>query len=218
MISEIIPEAYDVHGRKTSKPGKRRSRVFHPTFPIGRYFSHPLRQKFKDIDALRSFLKKCRYVTDNEQFDKDDCWMPPEDFEKIRKGDCEDFALYTWRQLTQMGYKSRFVAGYSGRYGSGHAWVTLERKGRFYICEPVASHFSRLPRLNMLRYRPNISVEWDGSKAHYYAHEPRQYNPPFREVFMLVAEWAWFWSVVLIKILLRFAAFPIRHFIKKSDK
>jgi hypothetical protein len=48
---------------------------------------------------VRNFLVGCTYVSDTELFGKRDYWQPPEDFEKRRKGDCEDFALWTWRQL-----------------------------------------------------------------------------------------------------------------------
>jgi hypothetical protein len=218
MISELITEAYDINGRKTIKPGKKRSRVFHPTFPIGRYLSHPLKEDLKDIDALRSFLKTCEYVSDKEQFNKDDYWLPPEQFEILKKGDCEDFAIYAWRQLIQMGYKARFVAGYSGRYGQGHAWVTLERNKRHYICEPIACHFSRLPRLNMIRYCPDISIEWDGSKINYYVHEEREYNPSFKTAFYLFIEWGVFWINVLIKIMVRFLCLPFRLIKEKLNR
>ncbi|MBW1849771.1 MAG: transglutaminase-like cysteine peptidase [Deltaproteobacteria bacterium] len=218
MISEIIPEAYDIHGRKTIKPGKKRSRVFHPTFPIGRYLSRPLTKDLKNIDELRSFLKTCTYISDKEQFNKDEYWLPPEEFEKLQKGDCEDFALYAWRQLIKMGYKARFVAGYSGRYGTGHAWVTLERNNRYYICEPVACHFSRLPKLSMVRYRPEISIEWDGIKIYYFTHEAREYNPSFLKAFSLFMEWIVFWIKVLIKILAKFTLLPFKSLINIVNK
>jgi len=218
MISEIIPEAYDIHGQKTIKPGKKRSQVFHPTFPIGRYLSQPLSKDLKTIDELRSFLKTCTYVSDKEQFNKDEYWLPPEEFELLRKGDCEDFALYAWRQLIQMGYKARFVAGYSGRYGTGHAWVTFDRKNRHYICEPIACHFSRLPKLTMIRYNPEISIEWDENKVHYFTHEARNYNPSFLKAFSLVIEWALFWIKVLVRILARFIFIPFHVIINTIKK
>jgi predicted transglutaminase-like cysteine proteinase len=73
--------------------------------------------------GVRSFLASCQYISDREQFGKDDYWQPPDEFEKRKKGDCEDFALWTWRQLLNLGYDARFVVGSSGRYGDGHAWV-----------------------------------------------------------------------------------------------
>jgi hypothetical protein len=51
-------------------------------------------------------------VSDQELLGKLDYWQPPEDFEKRKKGDCEDFALWTWRQLLDMGYGAPLVAEY----------------------------------------------------------------------------------------------------------
>ncbi len=114
---------------------------------MGLFANSPLSVRCTSLEELRSFLKKCRYVSDQKQFDKDDFWMPPAAFERSRQGDCEDFALYAWRQLLEMGYESRFVAGYSGRYGSGHAWVTAEIDGKRYVVEPLARFMHKVPRL-----------------------------------------------------------------------
>lgn len=110
MIAEIVPEAYDAIGRQVSQPFSRRKSP-HPTFPIGRYLSQPLSMQCRTIADLRRFLLTCNYVSDEELFGKPDYWQPPEDFEKRRKGDCEDFALWAWRQLLNMGYDARFVGG-----------------------------------------------------------------------------------------------------------
>jgi hypothetical protein len=96
MIAEAIPEAYDANGRQVSRPFERR-RGFHSTFPFGRYVSQPLGIKCNTIGDVRRFLVNCRYVSDEEQFGKKDYWQPPEEFEKRKQGDCEDFALWTWR-------------------------------------------------------------------------------------------------------------------------
>jgi predicted transglutaminase-like cysteine proteinase len=66
---------------------------------------------FRNPHDIRKFLKECQYVYDIEQFEKKDYWLPPEEFEKTKKGDCEDFSLWTWRQLMNLGYKCRFVGG-----------------------------------------------------------------------------------------------------------
>lgn len=120
MIAEIIPEAYDAVGKQVSQPFSRRKGP-HPTFPMGRYISQPLSVRCQNIEDVRNFLLGCKYVSDEELFGKRDYWQPPEDFEKQRKGDCEDFALWTWRQLISMGYDARFIGGSAGRYGTGHA-------------------------------------------------------------------------------------------------
>jgi len=57
MIGEIIPEIYDIEGKPTGTPvTRKRKKLFHGTFPMGRYVSQPLSQQCKDFKELRSFL------------------------------------------------------------------------------------------------------------------------------------------------------------------
>jgi transglutaminase superfamily protein len=117
--------------------------------------------------------------------------MPPEESERARKGDCEDFALYAWRQVQSLGYPTRFVGGKNGRYGEGHAWVTFERNGKTFLLEPQASSAGpRLPRLSTLAYKPDVSVEWDGKTAHFYFHKEFKFTVPPKQVLSLILEWA----------------------------
>lgn len=147
-------------------------------------------QRFDDLEGLRSWLRGCRYVSDQEQFGKDDFWMPPEEFERKRAGDCEDFALWTWRQLMEMGLEARFVGGRAGRYGAGHAWVVFADRGKHYLVEPLAAGIgSALPRLTALRYEPAVSASWDGSKVRFFAHEKLDFEVGFNDLPVLVAEW-----------------------------
>ena len=62
---------------------------------MGSFLSQPLNVVCRDIDEIRGFLSTCRYVSDQEQFGVKDHWMAPEEFEKTRRGDCDDFALWT---------------------------------------------------------------------------------------------------------------------------
>jgi len=110
MIAEIVPEAYDAVGHQVSQPFLRRKGP-HPTFPMGRYVSRPLTVQCGNREDIRQFLRSCRYVDDRELFGKEDYWQPPEEFEKRRAGDCEDFSLWTWRQLLAMGVDARIVFG-----------------------------------------------------------------------------------------------------------
>jgi hypothetical protein len=135
MIAEIVPEAYDAFGRKTFRPDLR-SKGIHPTFPMGRYVSQPLTVKCESVRDIRKFLSGCKGVSDKEQFGQVDYWQPPEDFERTKRGDCDDFALWTWRQFLALGYDARFVAGRHGRYGMGHAWVELFKDGKCFLVEP----------------------------------------------------------------------------------
>src|SRR6185312_16268596 len=126
MFLEVIPQFYDIAGRKSFRPHLKKN-LPPPTFPFGRYVSRPLTVRCSNLEDVRQFLKSCKQASDQETFGKKDYWLPPDEFEISKKGDCDDFALWTWRQLLQMGYSARFVVGRFGRYGAGHAWVTFEK-------------------------------------------------------------------------------------------
>jgi hypothetical protein len=196
MIAEIIPEAYDATGRQVSQPFSHRKGP-HPTFPMGRYVSQPLSLQCGTIGDVRKFLADCKYVSDKELFGKRDYWQPPEEFEKRQKGDCEDFALWTWRQLLQMGYDARFVGGRAGRYGSGHAWVEYVQNGKWYLVEPQCCMVASMPRLSTIRYEPKLSVSWDGKMLRYFAHKKPTSDLRWNQLAPLVLDyllfWSWFW-------------------------
>jgi len=197
MIAEIIPEAYDAVGKKVFRPFDRR-RGPHPSFPMGRYVSQPLSIRCQNLTDVRSFLLQCKGVSDEEQFGKPEYWQPPDQFEHSKKGDCDDFALWTWRQLLSMGYDARFIGGKKGRYGIGHAWVEYFRDNKWFLLDPTLRLIGeRLPRLSTLAYRPELSVVWDGEKLSYYAHKTPQYHLGFKRFLSLAPEWlvlwGWFW-------------------------
>jgi hypothetical protein len=117
-----VPEWYDAEGRKVFRPDSRRKSGFKPTFPAGRFLSQPLKYWCSDLGDLRRFLAECKYVSDEEQFGERDYWQPPEQFEENKRGDCEDFALWIWRQLLHMNYSARFALGSASRYGDGRRY------------------------------------------------------------------------------------------------
>ena len=206
MIAEVFPEAYDVHGTKVLRPDLRRKGL-HPTFPMGRYVSQPLTVKCESIGDIRRFLCDCKYVSDKEQFGKRVYWQAPEEFEKTKKGDCDCFALWTWRQLLALGFEARFVAGSSGRYANGHAWVQFSTEGKHFLVEPaIAGIGYTLPRLNTLRYRPKFSVAWDGTNISFYKHRDRGGHPSFVQMIKLVPAWLIFcvWVRTMSLVLLPF--------------
>jgi hypothetical protein len=195
MIIDIIPEAYDVNGKSILYPRKKKYGHFAPNAPMGRHITQPLSVQCKSIEEIHKFLTKCRYVSDQEQFGVVDYWMPPEEFEKRRQGDCDDFALWVWRQLIAMGKEdARFVVGRSGLYKGGHAWLTFREGQRSFLLDPVAHGYGmRLPRLRIIRYIPQISVAWDGKQLKYYEHEEKNFNPPLYKGVPLAALWLMFW-------------------------
>jgi hypothetical protein len=201
LIAEIIPGAYDPIGRKVMRPDLRRKGL-RPTFPMGRYVSQPLSVKCEAIRDVRKFLSTCRGVSDKEQFGKDDYWQPPEHFEKTKKGDCDDFAIWTWRQFLSMGYDARFVVGCKRSHG--HAWVSLRQDSRYYVVEPqywiVGDTF---PRLSTIQFHPEFSVAWDGEKISFYSHRDLAANLKFRQIPMLLLDWITGWSYFWLRVLLR---------------
>lgn len=220
MVGKINTETYDVKGKPTGTPKtKKARRLFHGTFPMGRYVSQPLACQCDSMKEMRRFLQGCKYVSDKEQFNREDYWMPPEEFEERKKGDCDDFALWTWRQLLGMGYKARYVVGRAGKYGEGHAWVTMEKDGKHFLVEPLAAFVGEaLPRLSVVRYEPKGSVEWDGEKLHYFMHENPEFRLSLAMIPILVGEWLVFWGFFWLRtvfhILLRLC-YLTRKFIRK---
>lgn len=205
MIAEIIPEAYDATGKQVSQPFHRRKGP-HPTFPMGRYVSQPLAIRCETIEEVQQFLLGCRAVSDEELFGKEEYWQPPEEFEIRKAGDCEDFSLWTWRQMMAMGYDARIVFGKHGRYGVGHAWVMFFRDGKCFLVEPQARFLGlRLPRLSTLRYEPKFSVAWNDDGLKYFAHknDPAAY-PRWSVLVPLIAEWVriwgWYWLRVAVRL------------------
>lgn len=86
---------------------------------------------------IEAFLGKCQYLSDRKTRSQLVFWEPPDEFEKRRTGDCEDHAIWAWRQLDDLGYKTRFVLG---RYNRWHAWVHIFINGRVYLLEATQKH------------------------------------------------------------------------------
>jgi len=103
VVAEIVAHAYDCAGHAVFRPSKKRFQWFAPNAPMPRYIAQPLSFQCRDLNELRHFLLGCRYMSDEEQFGQLDYWNTPDDFEKRRQGDCDDFSLWTWRQLIGMG-------------------------------------------------------------------------------------------------------------------
>lgn len=117
------------------------------------------------LDQVHAWLQGCEYRSDVELFQERDFWQHPRTFEQLRKGDCEDFALWAWRRLLELGYEAYFVMG---RYleeseaASGrHAWVVFRRDGQSYVYEPTKRELPQAVQLLDLvrqRYIPEFGV------------------------------------------------------------
>jgi hypothetical protein len=223
MICEVLPEIIDCEGNKVSKPKWKKHWFMSPTHPVGVFISAKIEQHCQSIEEIQSFLQTCKYVSDIEQFNKDDYWLSPDRFEVVRKGDCEDFALWAWRQLIQLGYESRLVAGRVGV--SGHAWVTYQDGGRWYILEATAASQKRpYPALRCKKYQPEISIKWNGKKLEYYEHRPNTSTVPAKRLLLLYPDWICFhlfqWSARILSLpaaLFQCAKLLLKHLLEADE-
>src|SRR5258706_11144817 len=129
------------------------ARVFGPGCqqPFSRYFESPSGVRVQSIDDIVRWLQTCEYVTDLELFHERDYWQDPCTFERLRRGDCEDFALWAWRKLAEIGIDAEFCVGRvicqdRPELDRQHAWVVYRVSGTAFLFEPAARTASRMIR------------------------------------------------------------------------
>lgn len=135
------------------------------------YFEGESLVNIQTLDELRDWLLDCEYVQDPDLFNEADFWQHPRTFERLRRGDCEDHALWAWRKLVELGYDADLVSGrflpwHPGVAGSerGHVWVIFRREGQTYLLEAISKNHERVIRLlDEVRgeYRPEYGVDRD---------------------------------------------------------
>ena len=79
--------------------------------PFAQYFEGQASVPVASIDDVVAWLQTCEYVSDVELFQKRDFWQHPTVFEQSKRGDCEDFALWAWRKLRELGIDAEFCVG-----------------------------------------------------------------------------------------------------------
>jgi hypothetical protein len=120
--------------------------------PFATYFEGESSVRVASIDDIVAWLQTCEYVSDLELFHKRDVWQHPGVFESRRRGDCEDFALWAWRKLAEIGIDAELCVGRvlsSGTRASvdrQHAWVVYQIEGTSFLFEPAASNRARMIR------------------------------------------------------------------------
>lgn len=116
------------------------------------------------VDAVCEWLLDCEYVHDGELFNQPDFWQHPRTFERLRRGDCEDHALWAWRKLLEMGVDAELVSGrmnVEDAERGGHVWVVFREDGGEFLLEAAARTRAEMVRpLDEVRaeYRPHYSV------------------------------------------------------------
>lgn len=117
------------------------------------------------LDDLCGWLAECQYLSDDQLFNEADFWQHPRTFENLRKGDCEDHALWAWRKLVEMGYRAEFFVGEwftDGDDAGHHAWVVFERDEQRFVLEAIMKSEAAMirPLLEVHReYVPHFSVD-----------------------------------------------------------
>ena len=132
------------------------------------YFEGDSQVTTADLDAVCEWLLSCEYVRDPDLFNESDFWQHPRTFERLRRGDCEDHALWAWRKLVELGYDADLVSGRCLPWTPGdahersHVWVIFRRDGDVFLLEAVAKDRGRivrpLPEV-AAKYRPEYGVD-----------------------------------------------------------
>ena len=143
------------------------------------YFEGESRVAVRTLDDIQEWLLGCEYAHDMALFQERDFWQHPRTFEQLRKGDCEDHALWAWRKCVELGIDAELVSGQhlseSGTSNEhcGHAWVVLRQDDELYVFETVAkSKEGMLKRLNDVKaeYRPQVGVDSARNRFAYFGY------------------------------------------------
>jgi len=119
------------------------------------------------FDDVVAWLADCRYETDASLFHESDYWQHPSTFEQLRRGDCEDFALWAWRKMVEMRIDADLVIGRRvppGTENSRHAWILFRDGDDEYLFEPVLrGHSAAVRHVSSVRaeYIPEFGVSRD---------------------------------------------------------
>jgi hypothetical protein len=134
--------------------------------PFAQYFEGASSVRVASIEEIVAWLQTCEYVSDVELFQKPDFWQHPGAFESLRRGDCEDFALWAWRKLAELGIDADFCVGrviseQRPDVPHQHAWVVYRVEDTAFLFEPAARTPAAMIRLldeAMHEYVPHFAV------------------------------------------------------------
>jgi hypothetical protein len=134
------------------------------------YFQGDSTVQVQSVEEICAWLAECQYVHDKELFNETDFWQHPRTFEYLRRGDCEDHALWAWRKLLGLNIQAEFISGETLKEEGcrGHCWVHVRMKEGEFMFEATAKDAaSMLFPLEEARsgYRPHFAV--DGSFRSY---------------------------------------------------
>jgi hypothetical protein len=128
------------------------------------------------FDEIVQWLAGCSYESDTSLFHESDYWQHPHTFEQLRRGDCEDFALWAWRKLVEIGIDADLVIGRRvppGAENSRHAWILFRKDGDEFLFEPVlCERGEAVRRVSLVRgqYIPEFGVTADRRRFIFAGH------------------------------------------------
>jgi hypothetical protein len=123
------------------------------------YFRGTSRVPVRTFDDICNWLRGCECVADEALFLEADYWQHPLTFEQLRKGDCEDHALWAWRKLSELGVAALFV---SGRWrGVAHTWIVLTQGDLDHLLETTSKTGSMIQPLRAVgtEYCPALAID-----------------------------------------------------------
>jgi hypothetical protein len=107
------------------------------------YLAGESRIRVHAVADICRWLHGCQYLSGQALFREPDFWQHPVTFEQIRRGDCEDHALWAWRRLLDLGLPAELCVGHRlGTDGTagGHAWTVFREGETEYLLESVAKY------------------------------------------------------------------------------
>jgi hypothetical protein len=125
------------------------------------------------FDDVLAWLAECHYETDTSLFHEADYWQHPGTFEQLRRGDCEDFALWAWRKMVELRMDADLVIGRRvppGAENSRHAWIVFRDGTDEYVFEPVVRDRAlAVRRVTSVRaeYIPEFGVTGDRRRFYF---------------------------------------------------
>jgi hypothetical protein len=142
---------------------------------FGWYLEGESTVRVASVEEIQDWLLACEYVEDRELFNEADFWQHPRTFEHMRRGDCEDHALWAWRKLVELGIDAELVSGrqLSDDDRTGHVWVMFSRGGETLLFETVAKSREQMLRpVSSVRdlYRPEVSVNGKRQRFAYHGY------------------------------------------------
>jgi hypothetical protein len=138
-------------------------------FPV--YLRGPSNVRVSSVEEIKEWLLGCSYQTDRDQFGRE-YWQHLLEFEDRRVGDCDDYAIWAWRKLVDLGFDARLVVGKTLPIANallGHAWVVYRDRDRSYLFDGTASPSEMIRPLDEAKseYRPEYGVDRGGKRYTY---------------------------------------------------